>query len=106
MLGRFSKYLAKAEDWLATAGAVAIGAMMVITVVDVIARDVFHDPIAGSYEYISLLFVAVVILAVSFAQRRWEHLAMGVVFDQLRPGGYRRYILIFLLVIGVGFKAY
>jgi TRAP-type C4-dicarboxylate transport system permease small subunit len=39
-------------------------------------------------------------LAVSFSQRRWEHLAMGIVFDRLSPRA-RRPILGVLLSLGI-----
>jgi TRAP-type C4-dicarboxylate transport system permease small subunit len=97
--GRFSNYLAKAEDGLALAAACLIGFMMVYTVASVISRGV-RRPIMGATEYVTLIFVFVVMLAISFAQRRWEHLAMGVVFDRLAPGA-RRPILFVLLSLGI-----
>ena len=99
-LGRFSNYLAKVEDWLALAAGIVIGFMMVFTVVDVLMRDIAHKPIRGSVEYVTLTFVFVVMLTLAFAQRRWEHLAMGVVFDRLSPRA-RRPVLCGLLSVGI-----
>lgn len=97
---RFSNYLAKGEDWLAIAGAIVIAFMMVYTTVGVVARYVFNAPIKGTTEYVTLVFVFVVMLALSFAQRRWEHLSMGVVFDRLSPRSQRP-ILGVLLSLGI-----
>ena len=97
--GRFSNYLAKAEDGLALAAGIVVGFMMVYTVVAVVTRDVGR-PIKGFTEYVTLIFVFVIMLAISFAQRRWEHLAMGIVFDRLSPEA-RRPVLCVLLSFGI-----
>lgn len=98
-LGRFSNYLAKAEDGLALGAAFVIGFMMVYTVVAVVTRAA-GSPIRGFTEYVTLIFVFVVMLTISFAQRRGEHLAMGIVFDRLSPGARRR-VLCVLLSLGI-----
>lgn len=90
----FSNGLAKVEDWLALAGGLIVGFMMVFTTSDVIARGVFHQPIKGSTEYTTLIFVFVVMLGISYALRRGEHLAMGVVFDRLPPKVQRIVLLV------------
>ncbi len=99
ILGRFSSYLAKVEDWLALAAAIIIGFMMFYTLAGVIMRYSGH-PIKGTTEYVTLVFVFVVMLGVSFAQRRWEHLSMGIVFDRLSPRGQRP-VLVMLLSLGI-----
>ena len=96
---RFSNYLAKVEDWLALAAAIIIGFMMLYTLAGVIMRYAGH-PIKGTTEYTTLVFVFVVMLGVSFAQRRWEHLSMGIVFDRLTPRAQRP-VLIMLLSLGI-----
>lgn len=97
---RFSNYLAKVEDWLALTAGLVIVFMVGFTVVDVVMRDVFHKPIRGSVEYVTLVFVYVVMLTIPFAQRRWEHLALGLVFDRLSPRAQRP-VLSGLLLIGI-----
>ena len=95
----FSNGLAKVEDWLALAGGIIVAFMMVFTVAGVIGRAA-HQPIKGEVESVTLIFVYVVMFGISFAQRRGEHLAVGVVFDRLSPGA-RRIVLIVLLSIGL-----
>ncbi len=99
ILGRFSSYLAKVEDWLALSAAIIIGFMMCYTLAGVIMRYA-GNPIKGTTEYVTLVFVFVVMLGVSFAQRRWEHLSMGIVFDRLSPRGQRP-VLVMLLSLGI-----
>lgn len=96
---RFSNYLAKVEDWLALTAAIIIGFMMLYTVAGVIMRYAGH-PIKGTTEYTTLVFVFVVMLGISFAQRRWEHLSMGIVFDRLSPKSQRP-VLCMLLLVGI-----
>jgi len=100
IVDKFSNYLAKAEDGLTLAAAGIIGFMMVFTVADVIMLNVVHSPIRGASEYSALTFVFVVMFAVSFSQRRWEHLSMGILFDRLSPRAHRR-ILCVLLSLGI-----
>ena len=97
---KVSNYLAKIEDWLALAAAGIIGFIMVFMVTDVALLHILHNPIRGATEYSALTFVFVVMLAVSFSQRRWEHLAMGILFDRLSPRA-RRHILGMLLSLGI-----
>jgi TRAP-type C4-dicarboxylate transport system permease small subunit len=98
-VSRFSNYLAKAENGLALAAALIIGYMMVHTVIAVVTRAA-GSPIKGFTEYVTLTFVFVIMLAISFAQRRWEHLAMGVLFDRMSPAT-RRPVLCVLLSLGI-----
>jgi len=100
IFGRFSNYLVKTEDGLALGAAGVVGFMMVYTTVGVVARYGFQAPIKGGTEYVTLTFVFVVMLAISFAQRRWRHLSMGIVFDRLSPGA-RRPVLCVLLSLGI-----
>lgn len=73
----------RAEEWLSYISAVAIGAMMVITVADVIARYVFRRHVPGSYEYVALLFVYLIFFGLAYAQRRDAHITIGILYDRL-----------------------
>lgn len=83
-LGRFLlKLQIEAEEWLSYISAGAIGAMMVITVADVVARRFFHGHVKGSYEYVSLLFVYLIFFGLAIAQRRDAHITLGILYDRL-----------------------
>ncbi|UCC90105.1 MAG: TRAP transporter small permease [Dehalococcoidia bacterium] len=97
--GRFSNYLAKGEDGLAYAGAGVVMFMMVYTVVGVATRYA-GMPIKGFTEYVTLIFVWAIMFAISYAQRRWEHLSLGIVMDRLAPR-HRRLVLCVLLSFGI-----
>lgn len=96
---KFSNHLAKAEDGLAYAGAGVVIFMMIYTVVGVATRYA-GTPIKGFTEYVTLIFVLAIMFAVSYAQRRWEHLSLGIVFDRLAPE-QRRMVLCVLLSLGI-----
>ena len=71
------------EEGLCYVSAVAVGAMMVITVAEVGARWLFRKSVPGSYEYVSLLFVYLIFLGLTYAQRRDAHISVGIVYDRL-----------------------
>jgi len=98
-LGMFNNGLTKVEDGLALVGGGIVCFMMVTTLVGVIGR-VAHRPIRGEVETVTLIFVYVVMFSISFAQRRGEHLAVGIFFDRMKPGAQRG-VLFVLLSIGL-----
>lgn len=56
---------------------------MVITVADVVARYAFRRHIAGSYEYVALLFVYLIFFGLAYAQRQDAHITFGILYDRL-----------------------
>lgn len=81
----------KAEEWLTLLSAGIIGAMMLITLADVVARRGFRYHVKGSYEYVALLFVYIVFFGLAYAQRQDAHITIGVVYNRL-PRKARRYV--------------
>lgn len=83
-IGSFlSKLQIKAEEGLCYISAIAIAAMMVITVADVVARRFFHLHVKGSYEYVALLFVYLIYFGLAYAQRNDAHITIGILYDRL-----------------------
>lgn len=97
LFGKFNNGLTKVEDWLAAAGGGIVCFMMVFTVAGVIGRVAKH-PVKGEVETVTLIFVYVVMFSISFALRKGEHLAVGVVFDRLKPRAQRIMIYITVLI--------
>jgi TRAP-type C4-dicarboxylate transport system permease small subunit len=99
-LGRwFSNCLDKVEEGLTIASALSIAFIMAYTVAGVVAR-VAGAPIQGVTEYTTLIFVWVILFPIAFAQRRGEHLSMGILFDRLSPRA-QRLTLCVLLCLGI-----
>lgn len=78
-----SRVIAKIEEWFTILAAIAVGVMMLITTVDVVARRVFGEHVKGSYEFVALLFVFVIFLGLAYAQRKDAHITIGVLYDRL-----------------------
>lgn len=71
-----------------TVPAVFLAAMVAIVVVDVIGRYVFNDPIQGSAELATALFLWVIFLGGAAAARRHLHVNIDVLVTRL-PGPAR-----------------
>lgn len=79
---------------LAAIAGVALLLMMVQTVADVVADQVFSRPIPGNLEVISVYhMVLVVFLPLAFVERRHEHIQVDLVY-QLMPSLLQRATLL------------
>lgn len=88
---------------LAAVGGVALILMMVQTVADVIADQVFARPIPGNLEVISVYhMVLVVFLPLAFIELRHEHIQVDLVY-QLMPRAMQRVTLVLGYLLGAGF---
>lgn len=85
--------LEKARDALPAAmGAVAsaaLFAMMVVAVVDVVARTIFNKPLGAASELIELAMVATVFLVYPLVSRKGMHISIDLL-DSIVPGPLRR----------------
>jgi TRAP-type C4-dicarboxylate transport system permease small subunit len=64
--------------------AIAIAAMVLLTVADVVMRGLFSRPIHGTYELVELLLACAVFLALPAAFLREEHVVVDIV-DHVAP---------------------
>lgn len=78
------------EEFWGIISATAVAAMMILTVIDVLLRAFADSYLAGSYEYVSLLFVLVVYLGLTLAQRDDEHISIDVLYAKL-PRSLRKF---------------
>jgi len=69
---------------LAAVAGLALIAMMLFTVADMVLRA-FGHPVAGSYEVIGWLSAVAMALALGYAQLHKGHVAIDLVVQQLRP---------------------
>lgn len=78
---------------MAVAG-IALMLMMIQTVVDVIGRNVFSQPIEGSLEVVSVYhMVAVVFLPLALVERRHEHISVDLLVNAM-PSPLRRFFVV------------
>jgi TRAP-type C4-dicarboxylate transport system permease small subunit len=83
-LERFDAFVNRALAW---AGGLALIAMMVFTVADMVLRALGR-PVAGSYEIIGWLSAAAMALALGYTQRHRGHVAIDLLTTRL-PGRAR-----------------
>ncbi|MCZ4354008.1 TRAP transporter small permease subunit [Roseovarius aestuarii] len=90
---------------LAGVGGIALVLMMVQTVADVVADQIFARPIPGNLEVISVYhMVLVVFLPLAFVETRHEHIQVDLVY-QLMPRLLQRITLVVGYLLGAGFFA-
>ena len=68
---------------------ISLAAMMLLTVVDVLGRYVFHFPVAGSVELTEMLMVAVIFAGIPLATAAHAHVAVDLVTMTLGPRARR-----------------
>lgn len=59
--------------------AFALFALMLVTVIDVIGRDLFNSPLRGGYELSGLLLMVLFFISFPFATARGEHIFVGLI---------------------------
>ena len=69
---------------LGGAASLFLGAMMMVTVADVVLRSLFSYPIFGTFDLVELFLVAVIFLALPETFRREEHVVVDLI-DHLAP---------------------
>jgi TRAP-type C4-dicarboxylate transport system permease small subunit len=76
--------LSSIEDLCAAVSGSLIVILMIITVIDVTGRYLFNSPLMGCVEISTLMLPAMVMLALSAAQRRDEHVGVDALIDHVR----------------------
>ena len=69
---------------LGGAASLFLGAMMMVTVADVVLRSLFSYPIFGTFDLVELFLVAMIFLALPETFRREEHVVVDLI-DHLAP---------------------
>lgn len=91
--------------FLMVLGVIALMLMMIQTVADVVARNVFRKPIEGSLEIVSVYhMVAVVFLPLALVERRHEHITVDLLVQSL-PHALRRVVTVFAYLVCAVFFA-
>jgi TRAP-type transport system small permease protein len=84
---RFMKYLWRISQIMSGVGAVLIGAMMFVTVIDVGGRYFFMTPLNGAAELVGLLLVVAGTWGMGFCQLHKMNVRISVLTDKLSPRG-------------------
>jgi TRAP-type C4-dicarboxylate transport system permease small subunit len=80
----------RAEALLGVAASALLLAMMLLTVVDVVARYVFNRPLAGAFEVTELLLLVLIFAGLPLVSYADGHVTMDFIDRLLWAGGRRR----------------
>ncbi len=95
------KVLRSATVVLGVAGSLAVVAIMIITVIDVVTRTITGGSFGGIIEYSEVILVFAVFLSLPYAQFHGSHVAVNLFLERMNPRNAR--ILRALgFVIGLG----
>ena len=97
----FHKLVARVAAFMHGVAGLALGAIVLFTVTDVILRLLRH-PIVGTYELVGLLGALVIGLSLPQSTLQRVHVLMDFLTDRL-PAGKRRVLEIFTRILGMGF---
>lgn len=86
---------------LGAAAALLLGALMLLTTVDVISRYIFNWPLRGAFEITELLLLSLIFAGLPLASRAGEHVTLDFIDLALPPWGRRLLRRLMDLVCGV-----
>ena len=102
LLTMSSRALHLAEDILVYIGSLLIFAMMMITVVEIIGRTWFNNPIPGSEEIPSLFLILIATIGLAAVQRENRHVGINMIQEKLKgraAAAFEVFLLSFLLFV-------
>jgi len=86
-LSSFNQVLVRISQIMAACGAVALGIMMFITVIDVSGRNFFFRPLEGSFELIGILLVIAGSWGMGYCQLKNTNIRINIISDRFPPRG-------------------
>lgn len=75
------------EPALGTLACVVLGALVLLTLVDVIGRYAFNTPVSGGFELTELMVAALVFIGLPMTTERREHVEVELLSDQFGERG-------------------
>ncbi len=76
---------ARIETWMAIVGAVVVIVIMLLTVLDVVGRNLLNRPLPGAYEITEFMLVAAVFLGLALVQAHKRHIQIEFISVRLAP---------------------
>lgn len=72
----------KLSGWLDRIAGLFMVALMTLVVANIIFKNIFNNPILGTYEYVGLLTAVIISFALANCAVRNSHIAVGFVVDR------------------------
>ncbi len=104
MLMKIGKIMDKVVTGVSMISYVGLGAIVLLTVVDVFLNKVFGSPILGAYEITEQLLLITVFASFAYAQRNHTHINMALVLVRL-PRTLRFILFAIMTALSVGISA-
>jgi len=83
-------------------GAVVLAVMMFLSIADISGRNLFHKPVEGTYEIVSLMVIVVGVLGLGYCQLVKGNIMIDIFTKRLSPRGQSIMNTIsYLIAIGV-----
>jgi TRAP-type C4-dicarboxylate transport system permease small subunit len=86
MISRIAQALAAAAAWMA--GAVLV-VLMILTVADVVSRNILNQPIGGVFDLTHFAVLAMVFLGLAYCSFFGAHVSIELIYDRLPPWAQR-----------------
>jgi len=102
--GTSIKYTDSISRWFERVGLVAMAAMGMTTIIDVIGSKVFHWPLPGSTEITAVIQVVAIAGGLAFSKINGRHIRVEFLFDSLPERGQAA-LDVFSAILGLGLFA-
>ena len=86
-VSRFRRVVRRITEVMVVISAIMLAAMMIISVADVVGRELFLRPIEGAWEMVSMAFIVCGAMAIGYTQLIKGHIQINLVSDRLSPRG-------------------
>lgn len=83
IIERLERMLAVFSKWATVIAGVALTAMLIISVADVIGNKIFHHPIQGTTDYVSFLAIITIIFSLSYSLIEKAHVQVDLFLNKL-----------------------
>lgn len=89
------------SKWLTYVGYIAILAMMLLVVVDVLSRFLFNHPLLGLNEIVVFLLCILIFSGLAWTEAEESNVVIPILFDRLPPR-IQTPVYVFVNVLGIG----
>lgn len=101
---RLEKLLAIVTRWTTVVGGIALIAMLILTLADVIGNKVFNDPIAGTSEFVGYMAVVLISFAMGLSVVEKAHVQVDIFTGKL-PARWKYSVEALVAILGLGLFA-
>lgn len=82
-MNKFEEIIKRLSRLFDRIAGLAVVALMLFVVINIIMRDFFGEPIMGAYEYVGLFAAGIIGLSLAFCSVQSGHIAISLITDKL-----------------------